>query len=244
MRGKHKHHSFSISTSLFLLATLFVLLAPSFSTASTVGGIDFLIYEDQTTGSISYNSSGNLVGTNIIIDQVLGKQTPSNSGISYDISGGSFSFTTGSLLSYNKTGNVEEWIFGSGGSITITGGIASLGISDGSTLLSNGSFDYVEVTRYDNNYFEITLVFSTFEGASVISKLASEYGYTTTDGYYGGLNLTFNAAITNDQNHYFTSELIGSGDVITNPVPIPPSVLLLGSSLLGLLGIGARRKRS
>jgi len=42
---------------------------------------------------------------------------------------------------------------------------------------------------------------------------------------------------------FFYSEIINNGTIINSQVPVPPSILLLGTGLVGLLALGGRRRR-
>ena len=57
--------------------------------------------------------------------------------------------------------------------------------------------------------------------------------------FSGGLNGTFLWGATYDSN---TGNIVGGP--LSNPVPLPPSALLLGSGLLGLVGLGWRRRKT
>jgi hypothetical protein len=65
------------------------------------------------------------------------------------------------------------------------------------------------------------------------------YGLPNVD-YVGGLNISF--MTTANMGVAFTSDQVLSGDVVNQPVPIPPALWLFGSGLLGLVGIARRKK--
>ena len=100
--------------------------------------------------------------------------------------------------------------------------------------------DYVYVKRID------VFSFSFFVGlggyTDTKDEVLTNYFSMPSGQYAGSLNLSFSAVITGYDNgvQRFASTAIGSGDGENHPVPIPGAVWLLGSSLLGILGI--RRK--
>src|SRR5262249_29606218 len=84
-----------------------------------------------SSASISYAGGTNpLVGANVNASSVVGVGTPANDGTVLTISSGRLNFTTGNFSSFSS----NTWTFSGGGSISLTGGIASLGIPNGSTL--------------------------------------------------------------------------------------------------------------
>ncbi len=150
--------------------------------------LDFTVPASNPGASISYaGGATDLVGTDITITQVQGLNTPMNNLVTEAITSGSLNFTSGAF-----TGNVgtNEWDFGAGaaGGITITGGISSLGIADGSTLLS-GTIESAKAFVAAGT-FKVGI--SAFF-ANVNDTLASSYGLSGGATWSGNFNITFNA---------------------------------------------------
>lgn len=126
-----------------------VLVLLSFVGTAFADSLDFNI-AGPATGTISYNGSGGpLVGSGISVNTVTGVTTSANTGIALALTGGTLGWTTGSLTGTTAT----SWSFGGGGvsSLTLTGGISSLGIASGTTLLS-GFWGTASVFSLGNNF--------------------------------------------------------------------------------------------
>ena len=198
--------------------------------------IDFWISGGATTGEsnlISYAGGASpLVGTNLSVDSVYGYYNDGQ-GTQYPVQYGSLSFTSGA----HSTG----WTWGSGGisnTIKLTGGIIDLGIDPDSTLLE-GIFSFTGVSKVGGtNTFEI--VGAEFTDTKD-STLAARYGLSSVTGWKGGLDIIFNSEAT--LGNTFTSESVLGGVVKNTPVPIPPTLWLLGSGLFGLVGLRRRFKK-
>jgi hypothetical protein len=224
------------ATLLFACAT--VMTAPAHASLY----LDYQLAGNQSSGSVYYNpaADGALHGANIAVLSLYGNETPLHAGISKDIQTGLLNFTTGGLSGTPTTiGNTTVWNFGTPGTITLTGGISSMGIALGSTLLT-GAFTSATATQFDYGNFKFDLLFTSFGGAD----------NQTINNYFGLLpgtnpdtmSMTFYAnAITGGG---FGSTNIVGGNITDNPTPtpIPAAAWLLGSGLMGLLGV--RRKRS
>ena len=92
-----------------------------------------------TPGSISYAGvNAPLTGANIDVDTIIGLGTPANNNVISSCTSCRLDFTTGNFS--GVSGN--SWVFSSGGTITVTGGVDFLDtlpdpdIPNGSTLLS------------------------------------------------------------------------------------------------------------
>src|SRR5207247_8694563 len=111
------------------VAMLGLALSPIPALADSV--LDFKVPALQpTTAHIDYaGGSAPLVGTGIVVDSVVGLDTPLNAGVALTCIACTLDFTTGA--------NTRGWTWGGGGTITITG--AADGAS-GTTLMT-GSFD-------------------------------------------------------------------------------------------------------
>jgi hypothetical protein len=219
------------SYCLVLLAGIALtgLLSPSAMAVE----LDFNI-SAPTSGTISYDGSGGgLIGTNIEVDNVVGLSTPANGGVTSTCLSCVLNFTSGSL---NGSGgpnpnNNGWWRFGSGGSITITGGVQLQGSTDialGSTLLS-GTFSSAFVQDLGSS-FKVT--FGSFTDTKHADLLAY-YGLTPSP-FEGALTLLFGSSNTG-VGEAFASTSVFSGSVVNTPVPLPAAAWLFGSGLVGLM---------
>jgi hypothetical protein len=233
------------------LFVMVVGLVMSAATPALAAILDFGFIA-PTAGSISYTGGGaSLLGTDIEVDNVTGLDgTPLNNLTSFDIIGGDLDFASGGFTGFTDLGGgFGVWFFGSGGAITLAGGVDVNGDGDlddlgdiPSTTLFSGSFT-APVTVLGGGFagtFKI-LGPATFEDikdedlAALYGLQASGFGF----GWVGNLNLSFSAS--GSGGAAFTSTTILSGDLVNEAViPEPTSMLLLGLGLLG--GVASRRK--
>ena len=229
--------------TLAILAAVLMVGLVAVGPAMADPELDFTIPGNNPGASITFaGGTGNpAVGSGIAITNVQGvDNTPLNNGAFLNISGGVLSFTSGNFTSSTAT----QWLFGSGGTITITGGISSLGIANGSTLMT-GSFESLEITDQGDGQDEITgSVFLDTKNP----LLTGYYGLPTylvypsqLWPYKGTFNIGFEVETPYTIGGAFTSEYVHSGDVQNRaqPVPEPVTLLLYG---LGLTAIGVYRK--
>jgi len=152
-----------------------------------------------------------LVGSGIVVDSVVGLDTPLHNGVSLACTDCTLDFTTGA--------NIGGWNWAGGGSITITG--------FGGVSLMSGSFDSASVLDEGNNFKIAGAAFTDTKD----SNLTTFYGLPPGATFAGNFILNFNAS--GSPGDAFSSSRVTSGDV-TNSIPEPASLLLLGSGLIGL----------
>jgi hypothetical protein len=184
-----------------------------------------------STGTISYGGGSNpLVGTNITVDVVAGKNTALNNLVGLAISNGLLNFTTGPA-----TGT---WMFSPGGNISITGGVSSLSLPAGTTLLS-GTLVSATVTPVQGSN-TLLVALGAFVN-SINSAILNFYGISGNP-QVGNFNLSFTVAADTTPGGLFNGT-IGSGDV-QGTVPAPGFLVLLCSGgAASLLGCVWRRGR-
>lgn len=201
--------------------------------------LDFNI-SAPTSGSISYDGTGGgLIGTNIEVDNVVGLATPAYANVTSLCVSCVLNFTTGAFLNAGgaNTNNNGWWGFGSGGSITITGGVQLQGATDiplGSTLLS-GAFTSAFVQDLGS---QVKVTFGSFTDTKH-ADLLSYYGLTPGSPFEGALTLLFGFANTG-VGEAFTSTSVFSGNVVNAIVPLPAAVWLFVSGVIGVLTLGRR----
>jgi hypothetical protein len=228
----------TIAAAVVGLWAMGLLIAPSANAVS----LDFNI-SAPTSGTVSYDGSvgGALIGSNIEVDNVAGLSTPANANVTSLCLSCVLNFTTGGLTNAGGPGGSNNgwWSFGSGGTVTITGGVQLQGGTDialGTTLL-NGTFNSAFVQDLGLQGFKVT--FGTFFDTKHPDLLAY-YGLTPGSPFQGAFTLLFDS-VNPGIGGAFTSASVFSGNVVNTVVPLPAAVLLFGSGLLGLAG--ALRKK-
>ena len=227
-----------------ILAVVGLMLGPAltgFITSSAIAmELDFNL-SAPTSGTISYDGTGGgLIGSNIEVDNVVGLFTPANSGITSLCISCALNFTSGTLSNSGgaNANNNGWWSFGSGGSITITGGIQLQGSPDiplGSTLLS-GTFNSAFVQDLGSQ-FRVT--FGSFSDTKH-ADLLSYYGIAPSP-FSGALTLLFGAT-NGGVGSAFTSTSVIGGSVVNTPapVPVPAGLWLFASGIVALAGLARR----
>jgi hypothetical protein len=214
----------------FTVLILISLLVLPFVAHADSSPLDFSLDFDIISGAggIVFYWGGNnpLQGMNIKVERVTATLGEDPFDM-LDISNGKLNFTSGA----HTTG----WNWGSGGTITITGGIPDLDIPD-DTVLMSGYFNSANVQGSGYTFKVTTSNFSD----SKDKTLASYFGYGP-DGWQGDFNISFKA--NGSEGNAFQSTKIYSGNVVNIPsVPIPSSVLLLVPGLAGLIAVRRRIK--
>ncbi|MGB8993132.1 MAG: hypothetical protein WCD80_13845 [Desulfobaccales bacterium] len=232
-----------LTVLLMTMAFLMLSLGSAYGFSVVVPTDDPLDFgvESPTTGTIDYGftSATQLVGTDIQVDNIVGVGTPQHPGVTLVITGGLLNFTSAGGAGFSFDAN--HWNWASSGPITITGGIADLGIADG-TLLMSGTFQNVTVNKVWDQFLVTTSVFIDTKNETLVDYF---YHGAIVPSWTGAFNISFAVDQAPDPGGFFISNPVVSGNVWNTPesiipIPLPPSVWLLGSGLLGLLGL--RRK--
>jgi hypothetical protein len=245
-----------INKTLKLLAILVMVLvvggaATIAAQAQLIPELDFLIgpATSTTTPFISFAGGATdiLVGNSIPVLSVTGINTPNNDGVTLPIDGGLLNFLTGALDSF--TTGTYVFSFDSGFlNITgsVLGGPANAPLVN-STTLTGPPNPTVTVQTVLNNIGNLRM---DFIDVKCPASLAEFFGYDNESEYVGNLILafTFESALDPNTLSAFQSFQVSSGNLTNQLIPFPPgapipgSVLLLGSGILAMLGVGARRK--
>jgi len=187
------------------------------------------------TGNIAYaGGAAALVGTNIQYDTIDGLITPANQGSILAITGGKLNFTTGTFDSSTSS----SWNFKSGATITLTGAVLSLGITNTNTVLLSGYFNMITTVAKTNGNFKVQES-GIFDHKNV---LIEQY-YGINNGpltWSGSMDAHFTAVGSPPGS--FSSTLIGTASIF-NTAPEPSSMAIAGLGALGLIGYGIRRRR-
>jgi opacity protein-like surface antigen len=179
--------------SVALLAAMLMLGLVAALPAQADPELDFTIPAVNTGATVTYAGGAKPFNAmNITISNVEGIDgTPFKNGVTLNITKGLLDFTTGNLTGTSTS--PVAWIFGSGGTISITGGISALGIAKGSTLLSGNLVGgTILVSSYHPTYTVLTA--SIYFSDTLDPKLAAYYGVSPTLSY-GDLDFDFQVQI-------------------------------------------------
>jgi hypothetical protein len=175
------------------------------------------------TASISYaGGAAPLIGVDISVDGVTGINTPLNNGATLPFVG-ALNFATGPFIGSDST----HWVFNGGGSINLT--------ADSITVLG-GTFSIAAV---ENKGGDSQVAFGVFSDEKW-GPLTDFYGLPTTD-YQGLFYLNFSAEGSPPDS--FRSLAVLDGVIVNTPVPEPTTMILIGSGLIGLVGLRRKFKK-
>jgi hypothetical protein len=222
------------------------------------GYISFDLNPQGGTGRISYTAgaagaAGNgLVGSNLGLLDVKGVGTPLHNGQSLSVSQGTVNFFTGpfagtgtitpSLSSASSSSTAaKEWDFAPGGTLTVTGGIAALGIAPGTPLLTGRFTDttFVSPVLGSPDLKVQAGALMTLVNYPLASYLGLPVGSTVS--YVGGISTFF--AATGTAPGSFSSDGYTSGYVTTTPVPEPGALAVFTLAVGGGLAWLRRGRR-
>ena len=222
---------------MVIVLALALVLAGAFALPVQATTLDFTLGL-LPGGTVSFAGGlAPLIGAGIDVSFVVDKDT---ANVPIPVTNGVLSFTTGPLTGFSPT----EWDFGGGASssIQITGAVPAAGITDANTVLLSGTFDLAKVIYLANPLFLFNIAGAVFQDTKN-PLLLDYFGIEEGTPFVGSFNLSFNTAMGQIPPSGFASTTMGSGNLFNVPVPIPPSLLLLGTGLVGLMGLRYRRKR-
>jgi PEP-CTERM motif len=228
------------------LAVLGLALAASFMHAgwARAAQLSFNLNAQPGEGRIAYaGGAAPLVGGNLGVLTVKGLDTPNSHDEALAVEKGTLNFSTGAFTNATPanpgvTSSAQNWNFAPGGSLTVSGGIPSLGIADGTPLLTGAFTDSTFVRSLGVADLKV-------QGGAVFnvvnSQLAAYFGMPTgASAYVGGLSTMFAAAGT--APGAFSSSGYTSGQITTTPVPEPTTFVVLAVAFGA--GFAWRRRRS
>jgi hypothetical protein len=229
----------------FLLAASAAMLLAGTAHAVPAPNVDFEVgLANPATASVAFNGT-NLVVSGMNVTQFAGIGSPANAGVIQTVTGGSFGFTTGNVIT--NTATLLTFGAGPAGALTITGGVAALGLPAGSALLTGTITSAAIVANPINNSVKLTV--AVFVNG-INNAIADFYGFPRSSGapgtgtapWSGDVNFSFTLAqALNTPPWTVSGSGIGSGDLTTTPAPEPGTLALASIGVLGAVLYGRRR---
>jgi hypothetical protein len=238
MINQSRKHFFRSTSIIVLLLGMVIFGAVQQADAAMLPATS-IEFELSGGGSINFTGGLNpLIGSGIISTSVTGNYEGSQ--LPLVINNGRFSFTTGAFMGRDD----DTWTFGPGGTLSLIGGVneSGINIADGTVLMSGSFIGPITVVRaFGADTFSINIGSGSFSD-SKNPILASYFGLSESP-FTGVFTIVFWA--TTGKENSLTSTSVDTGTLINYPVssvPVPPSLLLLGSGLAGFIVL--RRKAS
>jgi len=214
------------------LVALVLAILPSVALA--VPAIVFDTVPNGAGGTITYDGAGGpAIGTDIKFVDIVGIDTPQNSGLLLSCVDCFLNFTTGLNVS---EGPIYQWL--PGGSFSLVGDVPFLGLND-VTLLSGsfiGTANTPGLIAGDLGGF--------FAGAGTDTKdtfLTGFYGVPPDSWTFANTEIALGTLTVDPTTGAFTA-IPNQADLINvQPVPEPGTLMLVGTGIIGL-GAAIRRK--
>jgi len=233
-KAKNTTHAHAVPVFGLAVVLAATVLAP------TAQAID-IHFDDGIGGSggtVSYggvDGTDPLVGANIKFSELVGNDTPLNSGVALTIVGGLLNFSTGANTSEGAT----VYTFGPGGTFTLTGKV----VDSGNNVIANGTLLTGSFTG-TSTVTGLGAGFGIFVGLGIDTKnqdLLNYYGITANDFVFANTEIGL-APGGATGNGGFSATVINA-DLNNAAVPDSGStVMLLGAGLLGVTALARRRQ--
>ncbi|GEM_PF-2956109 len=232
MGGKSK--SVKRNFALLTLVSAACITIYSADHAKAASNIDYTLGDKPST-SLVWSTGGALStvnGSNISVEDLIGINTPENSGVSLPFTDALFSFTSGTYRS--NTGSFYN--YSAGGTFKVVGsfdfnGNGNIDASETNLTLLSGTMGAMTLDKSTANRYEI----NNTALAITDYALASYFGYPSGTLFNGVMNLAFNVGELPEAFQGGGTD----GDISTtptSPVPVPAAAFLMFSGLAGLLG--------
>jgi hypothetical protein len=184
-------------------------------------------------GTLTYDGLGGpAVGTDIQFVEIVGIESPLNSGVVLDCVDCVLNFVTGP----NLLEGPPQYTWAGGGTITLTGDVPALGLDD--VLLLSGSFVATPNTpglaASGNSALFLAIGTDTKHEA-----LAGFYGFGPDNWNFASTEIALGTFTLGESGAF--SAIPNQADLINAAVPEPATLLLIGS---GFVGLGWLRRRT